>query len=384
MSEHTLEQTLAGRTIAVPETRELDVFAAMLERRGATVLRCPLVAILDAPDPVPVLDWIGWFASGACDDLILLTGEGLRRLLACIDKNEPALRADFVAQLARVRKITRGPKPARALRELGLKSDIAAETPTTAGIIASLAAERLTDRHVGVQLYGTEPNAPLSHFLHGAGARVALTGTRQAALEEVKAALGSNAHVLVADLADSAAADDLIKRTEETLGGLDILVNNAGLTRDTLLLRMKDEDWDRVLEVNLTAGFRLARAALRGMMKRRFGRIIGITSVVGVAGNAGQANYAASKAGMIGFSKALAQEVASRSITVNCIAPGFIETAMTESLSEEVKSRALAGIPAGRFGQAVEIGAAALYLASDEAAYMTGQTLHVNGGMLMV
>jgi len=172
MSEHTLEQTLAGRTIAVPETRELDVFAAMLERRGATVLRCPLIAILDAPDPVPVLDWIGWFASGACDDLILLTGEGLRRLLACIDKNEPALRADFVAQLARVRKITRGPKPARALRELGLKSDIAAESPTTAGVIASLAAEPLAARNVGVQLYGTEPNAPLVDFLQGAGARV--------------------------------------------------------------------------------------------------------------------------------------------------------------------------------------------------------------------
>jgi uroporphyrinogen-III synthase len=172
MSEHTLEQTLAGRTIAVPETRELDVFAAMLERRGAIVLRCPLVAILDAPDPAPVLDWIRWFGSGACDDLILLTGEGVRRLLACIDKNEPALRADFIAQLARVRKITRGPKPARALRELGLKSDIAAQSPTTAGIIASLAAESLADREVGVQLYGTEPNAPLVEFLRDAGARV--------------------------------------------------------------------------------------------------------------------------------------------------------------------------------------------------------------------
>ena len=159
------EHTLAGRTIAVPETRELDVFTAMLERRGATVLRCPLVAILDAPDPRPVLDWIRWFNAGACDDLILLTGEGLRRLLACIDKNEPALRADFVAQLARVRKITRGPKPARALRELGLKSDIAAESPTTAGVIASLTAERLVDRTIGVQLYGTEPNAPLIEFL---------------------------------------------------------------------------------------------------------------------------------------------------------------------------------------------------------------------------
>ncbi len=172
MSEHTLDQTLAGRTIAVPETRELDVFTAMLERRGAKVLRCPLVAILDAPDPAPVLDWVRWFAGGACDDLILLTGEGLRRLLSCIGRREPSLREDFVAQLARVRKITRGPKPARALRELGLKPDIAAETPTTAGVIASLAAERLVDRKIGVQLYGTEPNAPLIDFLQGAGAHV--------------------------------------------------------------------------------------------------------------------------------------------------------------------------------------------------------------------
>jgi uroporphyrinogen-III synthase len=166
------DQTLAGRTIAVPETRELDVFAAMLERRGASVLRCPLVAILDAPDPLPVLDWIRWFGSGACDDLILLTGEGLRRLLGCIERNEPALRANFVAQLARVRRITRGPKPARALRELGLKPDIAAASPTTSGVIASLAAEQLADRSVGVQLYGTEPNVPLIEFLQRAGARV--------------------------------------------------------------------------------------------------------------------------------------------------------------------------------------------------------------------
>lgn len=166
------EQTLAGRTIAVPETRELDVFAAMLERRGATVLRCPLVAILDAPDPAPVLDWIRWFGSGACDDLILLTGEGLRRLLACVEKHEPQSRDGFVAQLARVRKITRGPKPARALRELGLKPDIAAGIPTTAGVIATLGAEQLAGRTIGVQLYGTEPNQPLIDFLEGAGARV--------------------------------------------------------------------------------------------------------------------------------------------------------------------------------------------------------------------
>jgi uroporphyrinogen-III synthase len=164
--------TLAGRTIAIPETRELDVFAAMLERRGATVLRCPLVTILDAPDPVPVLDWLRWFTRGACDDLILFTGEGLRRLLSCIDQHEPALRENFIAQLARVRKITRGPKPARALRELGLKPDIAAELPTTAGVIASLATEKLVDRNVAVQLYGTEPNAPLIDFLTSAGARV--------------------------------------------------------------------------------------------------------------------------------------------------------------------------------------------------------------------
>jgi uroporphyrinogen-III synthase len=166
------EQTLAGRIIAVPETRELDVFAAMLERRGATVLRCPLVTILDAPDAAPVLDWIRWFERGECDDLILLTGEGLRRLLACIDKHEPQLRDGFVAQLARVRKITRGPKPARALRELGLKPDIAAEIPTTPGVIAALRSEQLAGRNVGVQLYGTEPNAPLSEFLQSAGASV--------------------------------------------------------------------------------------------------------------------------------------------------------------------------------------------------------------------
>lgn len=166
------ERTLAGRTIAVPETRELDVFCAMLERRGAAVLRCPLVAIVDAPDPRPVLDWIRKFNAGACDDLILLTGEGLRRLLGCIERNEPALKDEFVAQLARVRKITRGPKPARALRELGLKPDIAAEIPTTEGVIASLRAENMSGRRVGVQLYGVEPNRPLMEFLDAAGATV--------------------------------------------------------------------------------------------------------------------------------------------------------------------------------------------------------------------
>jgi uroporphyrinogen-III synthase len=166
------EQRLAGRTVAVPESRELDVFAAMLERRGAKVVRCPLVAILDAPDPAPVLAWLRSFNAGEMDDLILLTGEGLRRLLSCIEKNEPALRPQFVAQLARVRKITRGPKPARALRDLGLRPDIAAETPTTQGVIDSLRGENLGSRTVGVQLYGLEPNLPLIHFLSGAGANV--------------------------------------------------------------------------------------------------------------------------------------------------------------------------------------------------------------------
>ncbi len=167
------EQSLAGRTIAIPETRELDVFSAMLERRGATVLRCPLVAILDAPDPGPVLDWIRRFNAAAFDDLVVLTGEGLRRLLGCIERNEPALRSEFLAQLARVRKITRGPKPARVLRELGLKPDIAAETPTTAGVIAALREQELRGRSVGVQLYGVEPNRPLTTFLEAAGAKVA-------------------------------------------------------------------------------------------------------------------------------------------------------------------------------------------------------------------
>lgn len=166
------EQTLAGRTIAVPETRELDVFAAMLERRGGTVLRCPLISILDAPDPRPVLQWLREFTSGACDDLILLTGEGLRRLLGCIDKHEPSIKDAFITQLGQVRKVTRGPKPARALRELGLKPDLAASTPTTQGVIDALQAERLNGRRVGVQLYGTEPNLPLVSFLEGAGAHV--------------------------------------------------------------------------------------------------------------------------------------------------------------------------------------------------------------------
>ena len=220
--------------------------------------------------------------------------------------------------------------------------------------------------------------------LHGQGATVALSGTRQDALEKVAADLGSRVHVLPCDLGDPAATDDLVKRAETAMGQLDILINNAGLTRDMLALRLKDDDWQKVLDVNLTAGFRLSRAAIKGMMKRRWGRIIGITSVVGVTGNAGQANYAAAKAGMIGMSKSLAQEVASRHITVNCIAPGFIETAMTGGIIDDQKSRILNAIPAGRMGQSAEVAAAAVYLASAEAAYVTGQTLHVNGGMAMI
>lgn len=220
--------------------------------------------------------------------------------------------------------------------------------------------------------------------LHARGATVALSGTRREALERVAGGLGDRAHVVAADLSDAAAVDALVPAAEAAMGGLDILVNNAGLTRDGLALRMKDEDWQIVLRVNLEAAFRLSRAALRGMMKQRFGRIVGITSVVGVTGNAGQANYAASKAGMIGMSKALAQEVASRGITVNCVAPGFIESAMTDALTDKQRDSILGTIPAGRLGAGADIAAAVVYLASDEAAYVTGQTLHVNGGMAMI
>jgi len=227
--------------------------------------------------------------------------------------------------------------------------------------------------------------AAIAKVLHAHGATVALHGTKVAALNALAAELGERAVVVPANLSDPAQVEELARQAEAALGGgVDILVNNAGLTRDGLILRMKDEDWQSVIDVNLTAGFRLSRFLLKGMMKRRWGRIIGITSVVGVTGNPGQVNYAASKAGMIGMSKALAQEVASRNITVNCVAPGMIATAMTEVLNEDQKAAMHSRIPAGKLGTPDDIAAAVLYLASAEAGYVTGQTLHVNGGMAMI
>ncbi|HET9068930.1 MAG TPA: 3-oxoacyl-[acyl-carrier-protein] reductase [Amaricoccus sp.] len=224
----------------------------------------------------------------------------------------------------------------------------------------------------------------IARALYGQGAKVALSGTRVAPLEALAGELGEGAHVLPCDLSDPAAVEALPKQAAEALGQVDILVNNAGITRDQLFMRMSDADWEAVLAVNLTSVMRLSRGCLRGMMKARWGRIVNVSSIVGVTGNPGQANYAASKAGVIGMSKSLAAEVASRGITVNCVAPGFIATAMTEALNEEQKARLNAQIPAGRMGEAAEIAAAAVYLASVEAAYVTGQTLHVNGGMAMI
>ncbi|MFT3726432.1 MAG: 3-oxoacyl-[acyl-carrier-protein] reductase [Terricaulis sp.] len=226
--------------------------------------------------------------------------------------------------------------------------------------------------------------AAIAKALAAQGAKVALSGTRVEALEKVKTEIGGG-EILPCNLADAAAVDALVGQAEAALGGrLDILVANAGITKDGLLLRMKDADFEAVLKVNLESYFRLSRAALRNMMKNRWGRIIGITSVVGVTGNPGQANYAASKAGMIGFTKALAAEVASRNVTANCIAPGFIASPMTDVLSESQKTALLGKIPAGRLGEGADVAAAAVYLASEEAGYMTGQTLHVNGGMAMI
>lgn len=225
----------------------------------------------------------------------------------------------------------------------------------------------------------------IARSLHAQGAHVVLSGTRENVLADLASELGERTGVAAANLSDSAEVDGLIGKAEAAANGqVDILVANAGITRDGLMLRMKDEDWEQVIRVNLESYFRLSRAALRGMMKRRFGRIIGITSVVGVTGNPGQANYAASKAGMIGFSKALAQEVASRNVTVNCVAPGFIESPMTDELNEQQREAIMGKIPAGRLGSGADVAAACVYLASEEAAYMTGQTLHVNGGMAMI
>ena len=225
----------------------------------------------------------------------------------------------------------------------------------------------------------------IAKSLHGQGAKVVLSGTRAEALEAVRAELGDRAFIAPANLSDIASVEALTKAAEEAAGSsIDILVNNAGITKDNLFMRMKDEEWDQVIAVNLTAAFRLSRAVLRGMMKKRWGRIIQITSVVGATGNPGQGNYAAAKAGLVGMSKSLAAEVASRNITVNAVAPGFIQTAMTDVLTDQQKEMIAARIPAGRMGLPDEIAAAVTYLASQEAAYVTGETIHINGGMAMI
>jgi len=225
----------------------------------------------------------------------------------------------------------------------------------------------------------------IARALHAQGARVVLSGTRADALDGLKSELGERAFTAPCNLGNAAEVEALVKNAEAAAGApLDILVNNAGITRDNLFMRMKDEEWDQVIAVNLTAAFRLSRAVLRGMMKKRWGRIVTITSVVGITGNPGQGNYAAAKAGLIGMSKALAAEVASRNITVNCVAPGFIATAMTDALNEQQRAGILSRVPAGRLGDSKDIAAAVVYLASEEAAYVTGQTLHVNGGMAMI
>ena len=227
--------------------------------------------------------------------------------------------------------------------------------------------------------------AAIAKALHKAGATVAISGTRANVLEELKAELGGDrVHVIPCNLSDASAVEKLVPEAEAAMGSLDILVNNAGITKDGLAMRMKDDDWNAVIDVNLTASFRLARAAMRGMMKKRWGRIVNITSVVGVMGNPGQANYVASKAGVIGLTKSLAQELAARSVTVNAVAPGFIATPMTDVLNDKQKESILGRVPAGKLGSPEDIAAAVLYLASEEAGYVTGQTLHVNGGMAMI
>ncbi len=224
----------------------------------------------------------------------------------------------------------------------------------------------------------------VAEALHTAGATVALSGTREATLAELAAKLGERAFVVTANLGDPTAVEALPKAAAEAMGGIDVLVNNAGITRDNLFMRMSDDEWAQVIDVNLTSSFRLMRGVLRGMMKARWGRIVNITSVVGTTGNPGQANYAAAKAGLVGMSKSLAYEVASRGITVNCVAPGFIATAMTDKLNDDQKGKILTQIPAGTMGAPTDIAAAVLYLSSPEAGYVTGATLHVNGGMAMV
>jgi len=226
--------------------------------------------------------------------------------------------------------------------------------------------------------------AAIAKALYEAGAKIAISGTRVAALVELKALIGEGVHVLPCNLSSAEEVEKLVPAAEAALGGLDILVNNAGITRDGLAMRMKDEDWQAVIDVNLTANFRLSRAAVKLMMKKRWGRIINVTSIVGVTGNPGQANYVASKAGLIGMTKSLAQELASRNVTANCIAPGFIASPMTDVLNDKQKEAILGRIPAGRMGGPADIAAAVVYLASDEAGYVTGQTLHVNGGMAMI
>ena len=224
----------------------------------------------------------------------------------------------------------------------------------------------------------------IARAFHHQGATVALSGTRRDVLDQFAGELKERVHVLPCDLADKDAVEALVPKAEEAMGKLDILVANAGITRDNLFVQLKDEDWDQVVAVNLTATFRLARAAVRGMMRRRFGRVIGISSVVGVTGNPGQSNYTATKAGMIGMMKSIAAEYARRNVTANCIAPGFIASAMTDKLNDKQREAILSRVPAGRLGAGADVAAAAVYLASDEAAYVTGQTLHVNGGMAMV
>jgi 3-oxoacyl-[acyl-carrier protein] reductase len=224
----------------------------------------------------------------------------------------------------------------------------------------------------------------IARVLHAQGATVGISGTRQDALQKLAADLGERVHVLPCDLADATATDRLVPRAEEAMGQLDVVVANAGVTRDNLLVQLRDEDWDQVIAINLTATFRLSRAAVRGMMRRRFGRIIAITSVVGATGNAGQANYVAAKAGIAGLIKTIAQEYAKRGVTANCVAPGFIVTPMTEKLNDKQREAIVSKIPASRAGTTDEVAAAVAYLASNEAAYITGQTLHVNGGMAMV